>query len=71
MLIYQGFNPETGYLETFVEHCEQAETTDNISGAKFAASDEDSETKKKKQRLKFKGKAEHVKKRQKQHSKLY
>ena len=27
MLISQGFNPETGYMETFVEHCEQAETT--------------------------------------------
>ena len=44
MLIFQGFNPETENLETFVEHCERAETTDNISGAKFAASDEDSDT---------------------------
>ena len=35
MLISQGFNPETRYLETFVEHCKLAETTDNISGASF------------------------------------
>ena len=40
MLISQGFNPETADLETFVEHCECAETTDDIAGAKFAASDE-------------------------------
>ena len=46
MLISQGFNPETRYLETFVEHCKLAETTDNIAGAKFAASDEESDTKK-------------------------
>ena len=39
VLISQGFNTETGYMETFVEHFEQAETTDNIYGAKFAASD--------------------------------
>ena len=55
MLTYQGFNPETGYLETSVEHCERAETTDNISGAKFAVSDKDSDTKRKKKRLKSKG----------------
>ena len=48
MLIYQGFNPETANLETFVEHCERAETTDDIAGAKLAASDEDSEPRKKK-----------------------
>ena len=48
MLIFQGFNAETRDLETFVEHCERAETTDNISGAKFSASDEDSDTKRKK-----------------------
>ena len=40
MLISQGFNPNTANLETFVEHCESAETTDNIAGAKFAASNE-------------------------------
>ena len=39
-MISQGFNPETGYLATFVEHCERSETTDNISMAKFPASDE-------------------------------
>ena len=46
MLISQDFNPETRYLETFVEHCKLAETTDNISGAKFSDSDEESDTKK-------------------------
>ena len=55
VLISQGFNPETGDLETFVEHCERAETMDNIAGAKFSASDEDSYTKRKKKRLKSKG----------------
>ena len=48
MLISQGFNPESAGLETFVEHCERVETTDDIAGAKFAASDEDSEPRKKK-----------------------
>ena len=43
MLINQGFNPETSTLETFVKHCERTETNDDISGAKFAASDEESE----------------------------
>ena len=42
MLIAQGFNPETTTFETFVKHWECTETTDNIAGAKFAASDEDS-----------------------------
>ena len=71
MLISQGFNPETGDLETFMEQCEQAETTDNISRAKFAASDEDSDTKRKKKRLKSKGQDKQGKKRKKQHSKMY
>ena len=39
MLISQGFSSETGDLETFVEHCKRAETTDNIAGAKFSDSD--------------------------------
>ena len=68
MLISQGFKPETRDLETFVEHCERAETTDNIARANSAASDEDSEPRKKKR---LKSKDEHGKKRQKQHSKLY
>ena len=34
MLINQGFNPETATLETFVENCERAETTDDIDGGK-------------------------------------
>ena len=59
MLISQSFNPETVYLDTFVEHCKQAETTDNIAGAKFAASDEDSDPRKKKR---LKSKDEHGKK---------
>ena len=46
MLISQDFNPETVYLETFVEHCKLAETTENIAGETFAASDEESDTKK-------------------------
>ena len=53
MLISQGFNTETEDLETFVEHCERAETTENIARAKFAASDEDSDTKKKKNRRNY------------------
>ena len=48
MLINKGFNPETSTLDTFVEHCERAETIDDISGAKFAASDEESEPSRKK-----------------------
>ena len=55
ILISKGFNPETRDLETFVEHCKQAETTDNIARAKFAASDEDSNTNRKKNCLTFKG----------------
>ena len=48
MLIFEGFNPETGDLETFVEQCEQADTTDIIAVAKFSASDKDSDTMRKK-----------------------
>ena len=70
MLISQYFNPETEDLETFVEHCKPAETTDNISGAKFAASDEGSNIKSKKERPKFKEQGEHCKKRHK-NSSLY
>ena len=68
MLIYQGFNPETANLETFVEHCERAETTDDIAGAKFTASDEDSEPRKKKR---TKSKDEHGKKRKMHSTKMY
>ena len=68
MLIAQVFNPESSDIETFVKHCERAETTDDIAGAKFAASDEDSEPRKKKR---VKSKDEHGKKRQKRSSKLY
>ena len=59
MLIAQGLNPESEDLETFVEHCERAETTDNISRAKFSASDEHSEPRKK---MRVKSKDEHGKK---------
>ena len=48
MLINQGFNTETSTLETFVKHCKRAEITNNISGAKFAASDEESDPRRKK-----------------------
>ena len=65
MLISQGFNPKIGDLEKFVEHCKQAETMDNIAEAKFAASDEDSNTKRKKKRPKCKEKDKHGKKRHK------
>ena len=68
ILISQGFNPETADIETFVEHCERAETTDEISGAKFAASDKDSEPRKKKR---TKSKNKHGKKRKKRYTKLY
>ena len=44
-----------------MEHFERAETTDNIARAKFAASDEDSDTKRKKKRPKFKEQDEHSK----------
>ena len=39
MLISQGFNLETWYLDNFVEHFEQADTTENIAMDKFSASD--------------------------------
>ena len=48
IMIAQGFNPESADHETFVEHCERAETTDDIAKAKFSASDEDSEPRQKK-----------------------
>ena len=44
MLISQGFNPETTYIETSAEHCKRSETTDNIAGAKFTDLDEASDT---------------------------
>ena len=47
-MISQGFNPETGDLATFLEHCERTENTDNIAMSKFPAPDEDSNTTKKK-----------------------
>ena len=66
MLISQGFNPETGDIETFVENFKQVETTDNIAGAKFSASEEDSDTKRKKKHPKFKEQDKHGKKHNKQ-----
>ena len=71
MLISQGLNPETRDLETFVEHCKRAEATDNISGARFAVSDEDSNTKRKKKGSKFKERDENSKERHKKQSSLY
>ena len=54
VLILQGFIPETGYMATFIEHCEQSETTNNITVAKFSASDENNDTNRHKKRPKFK-----------------
>ena len=72
VLILQGFNPETGYLETFVEHSERSETTDNIAMAKFSASDEDSGTNTHKNRSKkFKEDEDNGKKHRKKKSSLY
>ena len=68
MLIAQGFNPETANLETFVKHCERAETTDDIAGAKFTASNEDSKPRKKKR---TKNKNDHGKKHTKCSTKMY
>ena len=68
MLISQVFNPETADLETFVEHCKRAETTDDVAGAKFAASDKDSEPRKKKR---TKSKDDHGKKLKKRSTKMY
>ena len=71
MLISKGFNPETGYLATFVEHCEWAETTYNIVMAKFSGSDKYSNTNRGKKRFKFKEREENGKKHHKKHSLLY
>ena len=68
MLISQGFNPETADLETFVEHCERVESRDDIARAKFTASNEDSEPRKKKS---TNSKDEHGKKRKKSSTKKY
>ena len=72
MIILQGFNPETGYLETFVEHCEGAETTNNITVSNFSDSDKDSETKRhKKSYKKFKEHEDNSKKHWKKNSSIY
>ena len=71
MLVSQGLNLVTVDMETFLEHCEQSETTDNIAGAMFAASDEDSDTKMKKKRPEFKEQDENGKKCCKKQSLLY
>ena len=68
MLISQGFNPETSSLATFFEHCERAATTDEIASAKFVASDEEIEVRKKKR---TKSKDDHGKKRKKRSTKMY
>ena len=68
IMIYQGFNTDSADLETFLKHCERADTTDDIAGAKFSASDEDSELRNKKR---VKSKDDHGKKCQKRSSKMY
>ena len=54
MLIYQGFNPETGDLETFSEHCKQANTTESIAADNFSFLEEDIDTEREKKCSKFK-----------------
>ena len=44
VMISKGFNPKTGDLATFVEHCKRDETTNNIAMANFPHSDKDSDT---------------------------
>ena len=68
MLINQGFNPETSTLATFVKHCERTETTNDIAGAKFVASDKESEPRRKKR---SKTKSDLGKKRLKRSTKMY
>ena len=71
IIISQGFNPDTGDLETFAEHCERADTTDKIFRDKCSASDEDSDiTKNKKFSKKNKASEDSGKKRRK-NSSLY
>ena len=71
VLISQDFNPYTGDMATFVEHCERAKTTDNINMAKFSTSEKDSETKRKKNHSKLKERKENGKKRHQKKSSLY
>ena len=68
MLIFQGFNPETSSLAAFVKHCERAETNDEIASAKFVASDEESDPKRKKR---SKTKSDRGKKRLKRSNKMH
>ena len=68
VLISQGFNPETENIKSFVEHCERAETTNDIAGAKFAATNKDSEPRNKKR---TKAMNDHGKKRIKRSTKMY
>ena len=72
MLILQGFNPETGDLEIFLEHCEKAETTYNIAVDKCSALDKESDTKRHKKGSKnFKEREDNYKKHRKKNSSLY
>ena len=68
MLIAQGFNPEKSSLATFVEHCERTETTNDIAWAKFVASDEESEPRRK---MRSKTKSDRGKKCLKRSTKMY
>ena len=56
---------------TIVEHCEQAETIDNIAVANFSVSEEDSDTKSNKKRSRFKEREENGKKRHNKNASLY
>ena len=67
----QGFNPETVDLENFLEHCKQAETTDNIAMDKLSAPDEDSDTMKNKRLSKKTKEREDSGKKSRKNSSLY
>ena len=71
VLISQGFNPETVSIETFVQHYKRADITDNISMAKFPASDEDNDAMKNKKRSKKTKKREDSGKKRRKNSSLY
>ena len=71
MLISQGFNPETGDLAKFVEHCERVKTTNNIAIAKFSSPDGESDTKRHKKRSNTKEPEENGKKLHNKNSSFY
>ena len=71
IIIFQGFNPETGDSATFVKHCKRAENTNNIAMAKFSASYENSDTNKNKKRSRNTKEHEDNGKKRRKNSSLY